>query len=158
LPDLVHLSLTRNSVCKDTNINYSSQLEGQISEFPNCPPLATVKVQLNQSHYTTGNPIRLDMQVKGQAIVDLYVAIVFPDGDFMTIANPLAFSWPNAIQVYQPNVEIAGQKTYPIMDFSLTANIAKGQYQAYGVLVTAGTDPNDQNNWIHFDSEGFEVY
>ena len=115
-------------------------------------------MQLNQSRYTTGNLIRLDMQVNGQAKVDLYVAIIFPDGDFMTIAYPLTFSWPNAIQVYQPNVEIASPKNYPIMDFPLPADIAKGQYQAYGVLVTAGTDPNDRNNWSHFDSEGFEVY
>jgi hypothetical protein len=44
------------------------------------------------------------------------------------------------------------------MDEPLPGDIAKGQYQVYGVLVTAGTDPYDQNNWIHFDDEMFEVY
>ncbi|MDM8560308.1 hypothetical protein, partial [Candidatus Parabeggiatoa sp. HSG14] len=135
---------------------WSEIVQGEV-QAPKCS-IATVKMQLNQSRYTTGNPLRLDMQVNRQAVVDLYVAIVFPDGNFMTIAYPLAFSWPNTIQSYQPNVEIAGQKTYAIMDFPLPSDIAKGQYQAYGVLVTAGADPYDQNNWIHSDYKEFEVY
>jgi hypothetical protein len=160
LTELEYLDLKNNSICKDTNINYTMWQE-ELNTFSNCPvnPSASVEIQLNQSRYTTGNPIRLDMQVNGQAMVDLYVAIVFPDGDFITIAYPLAFSWPNAIQTYQSNVEIAGQKTYSIMDnFPLPANIKKGQYQAYGVLVTAGADPHPRTNWIHSDYEVFEVY
>jgi len=141
---------------QDTEGAWSKIVPGEV-QAPACSS-ATVKMQLNQSRYTTGNPIRLDMQVNGQALVDLYVAIVFPDGTFITISYPFEISWPNTIQVYQPNVEIAGQKTYAIMDIPLPTDIAKGQYQAYGVLVTAGTDANDRNNWIHFDSEGFEVY
>ena len=178
LTELEYLDLRNNSICKDTNINYASwpikqakhwpakdkveaTWQEELDGFPNCPvnPLsATVKMLLNQSRYTTGNPLHLDMEVNGKAKVDLYVAIVFPDGTFITIAYPFGISWPNTIQVYQPNVEIAGQKTYAIMGFPLPGDIAKGQYQAYGVLVTAGTDPHDQNNWIHLDYEEFEVY
>jgi len=166
LPNLIKLSLSNNSICKDINIKYSSWLinelwQNELPTFPDCPinqlP-TTIKIQLNQSRYTIGNPISLDMQVDGHAMVDLYVAILFPSGDFKTITYPLTFSQFNVIQVYQPAIPVTEQKTYPIMvDFPLP-NIKKGQYQAYGVLVTAGTDPNDQNNWIHFDNEGFEVY
>jgi len=144
---------------QDTEGAWSEIVQGEVQASA-CSS-ATVKMQLNKSRYTSGNPIRLDMQVNGQAKVDLYVAIVFPDGTFITIAypfDPFDISPPNTIQVYQPNVEITEQKTYSIMrDFPLPA-LPKGQYQAYGVLVTAGADKNDQNNWIHFDSEGFEVY
>ena len=77
-------------------------------------------MQLNQSRYTTGNLIRLDMQVDGQATVDLYVAIVFPSGDFTTITYPLAFSQFNTIQIYKPAIAISEQKNYPILnDFLL---------------------------------------
>jgi len=75
----------------------------------------------------------------------------------MTIAYPLAFSWLNAIQTYRPAVEIAGQKTYPILDFPLPAGITTGGYQACGVLVSAGAEPAS-NNWIHIHCAGFEVY
>jgi hypothetical protein len=159
LPNLQALYLHDNKVCKDININYSSWQE-ELNTFPNCPvnPLpATVKMQLNQSRYTTSNPLRLDMQVNGQGMVDLYVAIVFPYGDLMTIAYPLSFSWLNAIQIYQPAVEIAGEKIYPIMDFPLPAGITTGGYQACGVLVLAG-EYHSEDNWIDKHCVGFEVY
>jgi hypothetical protein len=157
LPHLKYLDLSgNNQLCKDININYSSWQE-KVNAFPNCP-VATDKMQLNQSRYTTSNRLRLDMQINGQGMVDLYVAIVFPDGDFMTIAYPLALSWPNVIQIYQPAVEIAGQKTYSIMeDFPLPAGLTTGNYHVCGVLVLAGAN-HTENNWIDSHCAGFEVY
>jgi hypothetical protein len=157
LPNLQRLYLDDNQLCKG-NINYSSWQE-KVNAFPNCPvsPAATVEMQLNESRYTTGNSLRLDMQVNGQAMADLYVAIIFPDGNLMTIAYPLAFSQLNAIQIYQPAVEIAGQKTYPIMDFPLPAGITTGGYHACGVLVLAGKY-HSEDNWIDKHCVGFEVY
>jgi len=159
LPLLQNLYLWGNQLCKDTNINYSSWQEEQIDIFPNCPvnPAATVEMQLNQNRYTTSNPVRLDMQVNGQAMADLYVAIVFPDGNLMTIAYPLAFSQFNAIQIYLPTIEITGQKTYSILDFPLPADIATGGYYACGVLVLAGKY-HGEDNWIDKHCVGFEVY
>ena len=140
---------------QDTEGAWSEIVQGEV-QAPECLS-ATVKMQLNQSRYTSGNPLRLDMQVNGQERVDLYVAIIFPEGYFMTIAYPLAFSWINAIQVYQPAVEIAGQKTYSIMDFPLPAGIPTGGYQACGVLVLAG-NKMEYNNWIDWHCAEFEVY
>jgi len=162
LTRLQYLDLRDNSICKSLNVDYSSW-EEELEEFPDCSvdlPPVTVKVQLNQNRYTTGKSIRLDIQIDGQATVDLYVAIVFPNGDFKTITYPLIFSQFNVIQVYKPAIAIiTEQKTYAVMNnFQLPADIAKGQYQVYGVLVVVGTDPNDRNNWIHFDYEKFKVY
>jgi hypothetical protein len=133
-------------------------VQGEV-QAPECSSPATVEMQLNQSRYTTNNPLRLDMEVNGQATVDFYVAIVFPEeGGFMTIAYPLSFSWLNAIQIYQPAVEIAGQKTYSIMDFPLPTGIPTGNYQTCGVLVLAGATPMEPNNWIDLHCAGFEEY
>jgi hypothetical protein len=117
-----------------------------------------VKMVLNQSRYTVGEQVRLDMAINGNAGLDLYVAILFPDGMFMTIAYPLNFSWPNAIQAYQTNVTVSGETRYPIMDFPLPASVALGGYQACGVLISAGNDPNNQSNWLHIHCSDFEVY
>ncbi len=119
--------------------------------------LATVKMMMNKGRYTAGEQLRLDMQVNGKMNSDLYVGIVFPDGVYITIEHPLNFSWPNVIQAYQKNVEIAGQRAYPIMNFPLPP-VASGNYQACGILVAAGNDPNNQANWVHIHCAGFEVY
>ena len=163
LPNLRTLFLGNNSICKDTNINYPSWLDKQISRFPKCStndsPLATVEMQLNQGFYTTGDSIRLDMQVDGQVTVDLYIAIVFPNGDFITIAPPFAFSQFNAIQIYKPAITITQPKTYTIMDdFLVLDDTAKGQYRVCGILVLVGTDPNEQNNWIYFSCRTFVIH
>ena len=136
---------------------WSDIVQGEV-QTQGCTLAATVKMLLNQSRYTTGEPLRLDMVVNGEANVDLYAAIVFPEGYFITIAYPLNFSWPNAAQVYQPQVDIAGQQTYPIMNLPLPGGIALGQYSACGVLVKTGAAPLEQSNWIHIDCANFEVH
>jgi len=142
---------------QNTDGAWSEVVSGEV-QAPGIQSIATVKMLLNQSRYTEGEQLRLDMAVNGNAEVDLYVAIVFPDGYFQTIAYPLNFSWANAIQAYQTNVAITGEKRYPIMDFPLPPNVAFGGYQACGVLVGAGNDPHEQGNWQHIHCAGFDVY
>jgi PKD repeat protein len=142
---------------QDTDGIWSEIATGEV-QVEGCSLPATVSMLLNQNRYTTGEQLRLDMFVNGQAEVDLYVAIMFPAGYFQTITYPLGFSMVGAAQAYQSNVEIAGQKTYPIMNFQMPNSIPLGQYQACGVLVDAGTAPLEQGNWIHIDCAEFEVY
>jgi PKD repeat protein len=117
-----------------------------------------VKMVLNQSRYTANEQLRLDMEINGNAELDLYVVILLPDSIFITIAYPLIFSFPNAIQAYQTGVTITGEKRYPIMDFPLPANVVLGGYQACGVLAGTGNDPKNINDWLHWHCAGFEVY
>lgn len=120
---------------------------------------ATVTARFNSSRYSRGDLVRLEMVVSGQAVVDLYAAIVFPEGFFMTMTPPLNFSAPNAKLVYQSNIEITEPNSYPIIqDLPLPAGLTTGLYFACGVLVAANTDPDDQNNWIHFHCAQSEVY
>jgi hypothetical protein len=135
---------------------WSDKVKGEIQSTVS-PLAAFVRMELNQSRYTADEPLRLDMVVNGQARVDLYVALIFPDGNFQTITYPLNLSFNNTIEVYQPNVEISGQKTYPIMELALP-KVPLGDYMACGVLVSAGSDPHDEGNWIHKDCLGFKVY
>ena len=142
---------------QNTSGVWSDIVQGEV-QAQGCSSSATVDMLLNQSSYSTDELLRLDMEVNGNAIVDLYAAILFPDGYFITITHPLNFSWPNAAQVYQANVEISGQKTYPIMNLPIPIGIALGQYSACGVLVEQGTAPLDQSNWLDIHCADFEVY
>ncbi len=142
---------------QDTSGVWSDIMIGEV-QAAGTTRAATVRMELNQSRYTSNETLRLDMLVNGQAEVDLYIAIIFPDGNFMTIAYPLNFSRPGAIQVYQPMVEIAGQNTYPIMNFPMPSGIALGEYSACGVVVKAGTAALEQENWIDIDCAVFEIF
>jgi len=137
---------------------WSDIVSGEV-QVPNIGCNPCVKMVLNQSRYTAGEQLRLDMEVNGNVVLDLYVAVVFPDGMFMTIAYPLNFSWPNAIQAYKTNITVSGETRYPvIVDFPLPTSVAPGGHKACGVLIGAGNDLDNQSNWLHIHCADFEVY
>jgi hypothetical protein len=129
--------------------------EVQVSNI-GCNPC--VKMVLNQSRYTANEQLRLDMEINGNAELDLYVVILFPESIFITITYPLNFSFPNAIQAYQTGVTITGEKRYPVIDFPLPLNVGLGRYQPCGVLTGTGNDPKNINDWLHWHCADFEVY
>ncbi len=117
----------------------------------------TVKMLLNQSVYSSKDPVHVDMRINGKALIDLYVALIFPDQSFVTIKHPLKFSLPKNIQAYKKNVNISKQQTFTIMRIPMPVGISKGDYKFCGVLVKAGIDASKPENWIHFDCEGFKL-
>ncbi|MEK8021488.1 MAG: Calx-beta domain-containing protein [Candidatus Parabeggiatoa sp.] len=129
------------------------------TQAPACLVPMTVKMGLNQTRYTAGNTLRLDMVLNGAGDADLYVAILFPGGGFMTLAYPDGFSFLNVIQPYLLSENISGQKVYPILNLPLPSGLASGNYSACGVLVRPNSvDVIDQKNWIHSDCPQFEMY
>jgi len=138
---------------------WSDIVTGEVNSNINCNPC--VKMTKNQSRYNAANrdEVRIDMLINGQgALVDLYVALIFPGGYWITIAFPFIVSMPNSIQTYQPNVEINEQRRLSIMDFPLPTDVAKGNYKTCGILTGAGNDPHLPENWLHVHCADFEVY
>jgi hypothetical protein len=137
---------------------------GEVQQAPDiqastCLTPMTVKMGLNQTRYTTGDTLLLDMTINGTGDADLYVAIIFPDGNFMTLGYPDEFGFPNTPQPYIAAVNIAGEKIYPIFNLLIPQGLALGNYSTCGVLVPPNTDDVlDQSNWIHLDCPGFEMY
>ena len=138
---------------------WSDIVTGEVISNINCNPC--VNMIKNQSRYNAigGDEVRIDMLINGQAaLVDLYVAIVFPAGYWITIAYPFTLSMPESIQVYQRDVEINEQRRLSIMDSPLPTDVAKGNYQACGILVGVGNDPRLRENWLDVHCADFEVY
>lgn len=137
---------------------------GEIQQAPNpqasaCLTPMTVKMALNQTRYTAGDTLLLDMTVDGAGDADLYVAIIFPEGNFMTLEYPDEFGFPNTPEPYIATVNIAGEKIYSVLNLLIPPGLALGNYSTCGVLV----HPNianvlEQSNWIHLDCSGFEMY
>ncbi len=124
-----------------------------------CSAPMKAKMDLNQTRYTAGNALRLNMRVEGTGEADFYVAIVFPEGHFMTLTYPDELGLPNTPQPYMSAKHIAGESVYPILDLELPPGLALGGYAACGVLIDSdSTDVLDQTNWIHSDCLPFEMY
>ncbi len=133
----------------------------------------TVKMDLNQTDYTVSDQLIVNLETGGTGMADLYVAIVFPNGYFMTlrefIPDPtepegwrITWSFLNTPQPYfsfrEAGASIGGL-LYPIIDLQLPPNLPKGDYSACGVLVQPdAVEVLDQSHWIHWDCLDFKVY
>ncbi|MCP4699109.1 MAG: hypothetical protein GY862_19990 [Gammaproteobacteria bacterium] len=133
---------------------WSDMKKGQLrqTQTPDSPQYqtnASVTILLNQFEYRAGDDFVLDMQVDGQQTVTPYVAIIFPDGNFITYSYRLGFSFTNALYPYRDTLTLNGTRTYPILSFPMPPGLTGGEYQACGALVKPQTqDALNTENWL----------
>jgi len=119
----------------------------------------TVTVALNQSRYTDGDNFQFNIALNGQKTVDLYAAIILPEGYFITITEPQIISAANAIAPWQQNIGINGQQSFRIFNYQIQRYLSRGIYTACGVLVSAQETPLlNGSNWLHSDCREFELF
>lgn len=117
----------------------------------------TLEAKMNQPTYQFGDPFRFEVITVGEGNFDLYVGLIFPDGNYYTIRPPFQFSAKNKLEPYQQNVLLTGVQTFTV--FSLVSGLLPamppGEYQACGVLTKAQSDPNDITHWVKWHCQGF---
>ncbi|SEH04267.1 hypothetical protein [Candidatus Venteria ishoeyi] len=134
--DIVQKQIPDNAQCQQSGVN--------------------VAMLLNQTKYQAGDDFILSMQVNGQQTVTPYIAIILPDGSFVTYSYNLGFSFPNALYPYRETLSLDGLRTYPILSFPMSAGLPSGEYQACGVLLEPQVvDVLNVENWLSIDCVGF---
>ena len=140
-------------------------VEGQWSDFEEGyvrrgegPSTITLEAKMNQSSYQLGDPFQFEVTMFGEGHVDLYVGLVFPDGNYVTISPPFQFSAQNELNPYQSNLQVNGAQTFTVFDLisgMFPALLLPGKYEACGLLTPAQSDPNDVSHWIKWDCQAF---
>jgi hypothetical protein len=139
-----------------TEIVWSETIKGTV-QAKGMTKAATIKMQLNENRYQITEPLQLAAEINGQAEIDLYIALILPNGQFITFQYPSTPSWPNVAEIYKAGIKIQ-EKTRTSIPIKLPNGATLGQYQACGVLVKANTEALKQENWIDINCQGFEVY
>lgn len=116
-----------------------------------------VSVVVNQSTYQMGDQLKFTLQTasypNNKDLYDLYAALVFPEGYFVTISPPLKFSLPKALQVYRGGLNLAGRQSFSILDWQIPTGLTLGSYKCCGVVTPANSDPSDGENWLDIDCQ-----
>jgi WD40 repeat protein len=107
-----------------------------------------VEASFNKTIYRIGDNLRFDITAYSKETVDLYVGIIFPQGDFITIANPMNFSRLNIFQPYKTGIQ--GEQTFHVLNMELSA-IARGEYQVCGLLTKHQSEAFNQANWLNLN-------
>lgn len=159
---LAHDNSTQFVLASQTKRLYSAGTDRRIQAWlldPNIISANTcescIQMQLNEKRYQQGDNFKLSMTLNGNTEVDSYVAIIFPNGQFITLSPPLAFSEFNQIQPYQTAMLPEADKNLGVLDLGLP-QLPAGHYQTCGILVTAGNTPQAEH-WLHQDCVGFGV-
>jgi hypothetical protein len=136
---------------------WSDKLTGEVQ----ASGTSAITVRLNQINYQIGNRFKFTLDINEipntPSPYDIYTAIIFPAGYFVTISHPLNISLPGTIQAYQKNVTINPTKTFPIIDINLPTGLATGKYNTCGIITTPETDPWNNANWLAQDCKIFEL-
>jgi hypothetical protein len=116
------------------------------------PSEGFVDLALNRGDFATGDTIALSADVSGTARVDLYLLLVFPSGDFVSLAPGLPV---NRLVPAATNVVLGWALDVPLASFRFGGGELEGGYSWVAVLTRAGTAVTNSANWVGFDYEGF---
>lgn len=119
--------------------------------------LVAAELQINALSFREGEWFDLNFSLAGQGLVDVYAALAFPDGSFLTFGEDKTLSQPNAIIPFARSVELAAGVAYSLADVVLPSDIQSGSYLAHVVVVQAGANPLQSDSWLTADSIEFAV-
>lgn len=119
--------------------------------------VAVLELSLNHRSFSAGDALVLKLNVAGAGVVDIYSAIRFPDGSFVTLGETIAVSALNQVLSFRGAQPLSAAQAFPVVDVVLPEKLALGVYTAFGVVVRPGFSVLDSANWISMDEISFEV-
>jgi len=136
---------------------WSNKVMGEVNASGVTKPVI-VNAKVNQSTYKVGERLRFDLILKSNntELYDIYAAIIFPNGSYVTLGYPDKTGLPNTIIPYQVGISINISKTVSILDLALPEGLMPGMYQTCGVMLPTGHNPWDSAAWV-IDCKAFEL-
>jgi hypothetical protein len=116
------------------------------------PTEGFVDLAVNRDLFATGDTIDLTADLSGTARADFYLLLVYPSGDYVSIAPGLPL---NRVVPWVTNVPLGWHLDLPLASHLFTGAEPEGNYFWVAVLTRTGTPVTDAANWIGFDYAGF---
>lgn len=151
--DTVTLSYLLSGTNSAGEIEYRARqvlLQGEelMALQPPEPTAAEVSFSIADASLNAGEQLDVTMEVSGSGAIDAYVALVLPDGSFLTISPPLTLSGLNQIIPYALSQSAESGLSYSIVDIPLPDGVAPGSYTFFGIAVKSGDSVLSEANWL----------
>lgn len=115
---------------------------------------ATLSLTANQSSFGSGNTLSLSAGIvptnDAGVSSDIYVAVVSPSGDVLTLDRN--FSWSASMAPILTASPIANLQAPNFYSIQLPAALSSGQYTFYLIAVPTGADPLNSSGWLGYAS------
>ncbi len=106
----------------------------------------TMNLSMDKRNLSAGDKLKADLSFSGEGLSDIYVALVLPDGNFLTIGSPLTISDVGQVIPFKKSVPFSSA-TMNIVDITLPEGVAQGTYQFYAIAVDEDENLLDEKNW-----------
>lgn len=148
-----------NSAGKKVFLARQVLLQGEelLALDPVVPTTGNAQLSITDSTLRRGEQLTVKMDLSGSGVVDVYVALVLPNGAFITLGSPLALSNANAIIPFKLAQNLVSARSYSVVDVPLPGNVELGNYKFFGVVVKAGENVADQSKWISVAELPFSI-
>jgi ligand-binding sensor domain-containing protein len=96
------------------------------------PASASVEIVIEKDQYARGEPFKFEFVEQLGWGYDLYVAVMLPDGQFITLEGPNEFAKPNQLEKWYKSLKYNEKVT--AIDLTLPSELPTGEYCLYGIL------------------------
>lgn len=132
-------------------------IQGEVLQFVehNQAPTGDFSLVLADSTLSSGDILDAKLQLSAVGDADLYVALILPDGNFLTLDNKLNISEANSVIPFMLNTRLANYTEIPIVRLPLGASITPGSYKFISVITRAGASLFDDTQWLDWSEASF---
>jgi hypothetical protein len=116
------------------------------------PTEGFVDLALNRDGFAPGETMSLTADLSGTARADFYLLLVYPSGDYVSLAPGLPV---NRLVPGATNVALRWRLDLPLANYLFTGAEPGGDYFWIAVLTRTGSAVTRTANWIGFDYAGF---
>ena len=106
----------------------------------------SMSLSMANKSLSAGDKLKADLSLSGEGLADIYVALVLPDGNFLTIGSPLVVSGVGEVIPFKQSVPFSSEPMN-IVDITLPEGVASGTYQFYAIAVDEDESLFDEKNW-----------
>ena len=158
--DTVTLSFLLETVGDNGETKFEGRtatIQGEALQFVehNQAPTGDFSLVLADSTLSVGDMLDAKFQLSAEGDADLYVALILPDGNFLTLDNKLNISEANSVIPFSLNTKLENNTEIPVVRLPLGDSIARGNYKFIAVITRAGASLFDDTQWLDWSEASF---
>ena len=160
--DTVTYSFLLKSQDKTGNITYEANqvlLQGDTIFNPDHKLAVTgsMNISIADTTLTAGEVLKVDLSLSAQGLGDLYIALIMPDGNFVTLGETRLASGISEIIPFRQSISLEDNRNIQVVDVSIPAGVMTGDYSFYAIFVSEGESVLDESNWKGTSSASWEL-
>lgn len=158
--DTVTLSFLLETVTNSGEILFEGRtatIQGDALQFldHNQIPAGNFEVVIKESKLVPGSILDANLNFDASGDGDIYVALIMPDGNFLTLKKGMVISEVNKIIPFALNTQLELSKSINVAQVPLPSSIAEGSYKFLTIVTRAGSELMDDTQWLGWSEASF---